>query len=153
MTRLAESTREVERELQTAKSRAVGKGRPIRVRFNCPGPGLYRSTELIGTVSVPAAADTAGNRCSEVTYPFPAADGDPLTLPNVDGPVRRLGDAVVFGAVQTIEFWPDGTAHYDSGMPPWQMIPVNGINLTLTRKGVTSTISVNGLGRIQLQIQ
>jgi hypothetical protein len=33
------------------------------------------------------------------------------------------------------------------------MIPVNGINLTLTRKGVTSTISVNGLGRIQLQIQ
>ena len=34
--RLGQSAREVERELQTAKARAVVKGRAMRVRFNCP---------------------------------------------------------------------------------------------------------------------
>jgi prepilin-type N-terminal cleavage/methylation domain-containing protein len=150
--RLGQATREVERELQTAKSRAVGKGRPIRVRFNCPSAGMYRLTELIGTVSAPDAADTASNRCDEGAYPFPAGDGDPMTLPNIDGPLRRLSGEVSFSAVQTIEFWPDGTAHYDdTGGAPWEMIPVGAINITLTRKSVTSTIKVNGLGRIQVQ--
>ena len=149
--RLAQATREVERELQTAKSRAVGKGRPIRIRFNCPSAGLYRITELIGTASAPAAADTAADRCSETAYPFPAADGDPITLPNVDGPVRRLPTDVSFVTAQTIEFWPDGTVHYDTGVTPWQMVPVGAINLKLARKGVTSTLTVNGLGRIHVE--
>ena len=43
--RLGQSAREVERELQMAKSRAVAKGRPIRVRFNCPAAGQYRIVE------------------------------------------------------------------------------------------------------------
>jgi prepilin-type N-terminal cleavage/methylation domain-containing protein len=150
-TRLVQVTREVERELQVAKSRAVGKGRVMRVRFNCPAAGMYRITELIGAPSAPAAADNAGNRCDQVAYPFPAADADPLTLPNHDGPIRMLGSAVTFGAVQTLEFWPDGTAHYNSGANPWQMVPVAGVTLTLTRKGTTSRITVNGIGRIQLQ--
>jgi hypothetical protein len=152
MSRLAQYSREVERELQIAKSRAVAKGRPMRVRFNCPSDGMYRMTELIGTVSVPAAADSALNRCSAEDYPF-LPDNDPMTLPNLDGPIRYLGDSVSFGDVQTIEFWPDGTAHYDSGVNPWQMLPVAGITLTLTRKSSTSTISVNGLGKIQLHTE
>jgi prepilin-type N-terminal cleavage/methylation domain-containing protein len=150
-TRLAQATREVERELQIAKSRAVGKGRPIRIRFNCPSAGMYRITELIGTVAAPAAADSAANRCDESVYPFPAGDADPMTLPNNDGPMRRLSGEASFGAVQTIEFWPDGTAHYSNGVTPWGMIPVNSLNLTLTRNGKTATITVNGLGRIQTQ--
>ena len=150
-TRLAQSTREVERELQIAKARAVGKGRAIRMRFNCPAAGMYRITEVIGTVSSPAAADSAMNRCDEAMYRFPANDVDPLTLPNLDGPLRRLPTSVTFGAAQTLEFWPDGTAHYDSGASPWQMLPVAGVTITLTRKGVTSTIRVNGLGKIQVQ--
>lgn len=150
--RLGQASREVERELQTAKSRAVGKGRPIRVRFNCPAAGQYRITELLGTPSVPLAADAAADRCSPTLYPFPASDNNPLTRPNLDGPVRLLDRSVAFGAVQTIEFWPDGTAHYNvGGASPWPMIPVTGISLTLTRKNVTSTITVNGLGKIQLQ--
>jgi prepilin-type N-terminal cleavage/methylation domain-containing protein len=151
-TRLAQSAREVERELQIAKSRAVGKGRPIRIRFNCPDAGMYRITELVGTVSAPAPEDTAVDRCSDAVYPFPP-DANPLTLPNLDGPVRWLTSTVTFGQVQTIEFWPDGTAHYDAGGSPWQMIPVAGITLTLTRKDVTSTITVNGLGKIRLETQ
>ena len=50
--RLGQSAREVERELQMAKSRAVAKGRPIRVRFNCPTAGEYRIVELIGSPGV-----------------------------------------------------------------------------------------------------
>jgi len=150
-TRLAQVTREVERELQTAKSRAVGKGRPVRIRFNCPAAGMYRITELIGTPAAPAAADIAANRCSEAIYPFPANDNNPLTLPNLDGPVRRLLSDATFSVAQTLEFWPDGTAHYDAGIVPWSMIPVAGINVRVARKGVISTITVNGLGKIQLQ--
>ena len=148
--RLGQATREVERELQTAKSRAVTKGRAMRVRFNCPNAGEYRVTELIGTVTVPAAADSAANRCDPAIYPFPSLDNEPLTLPNLDGPVRMLPVSVSFGATETVEFWPDGTAHYVGGVAgsPWPLIPTAGINITLTRDGATSTITVNGLGKI-----
>jgi prepilin-type N-terminal cleavage/methylation domain-containing protein len=148
--RLGQATREVERELHMAKSRAVSKGRAIRIRFNCPGAREYRITELIGTPNVPVAADSAANRCDPITYPFPVADNDPLTLPNLDGPVRRLPDDVSFVAPETIEFWPNGTAHRDTGVvgTAWPLIPVAGINITLQREGINSTITVNGLGKI-----
>ena len=151
--RLGQAAREVERELQIAKSRAVGKGRPIRIRFNCPTQGDYRITELIGTPSAPAVADSAANRCDQTAFPFPAADTDASTLPNLDGPVRTLDSTVSFDLVETIEFWPDGTAHYAAGgtASPWPMIPVDGIEVRLLRKGATSIIRVNGLGKIQLQ--
>src|SRR5215210_5760180 len=60
--KLGQATREVERELQTARLRAVTSNQPIRVRFDCPAAGQYRITELIGTPAVPAAADAATNR-------------------------------------------------------------------------------------------
>ena len=152
--RLGQAAREVERELHVAKSRAVSKGRAMRIRFNCPTPGNYRITELIGTPSVPAAADTAANRCDPVAYPSPAADNNPLTLPNLDGPVRMLPGEISFSAVQTIEFWPDGTARYAAGgvATPWPLIPTNGLALTVLRDdtGDTATITVNGLGKILL---
>ena len=50
----------------------------MRVRFNCPAAGEYRTVELIGTASVPAAADTAADRCSDSRrIRIPRADGDP----------------------------------------------------------------------------
>ena len=150
--RLGQAAREVEREIHMAKSRAVSKGRAIRMRFNCPVAGAYRITELIGTPSVPAAADTAANRCNPVAYPPTPPDQDPLTLPNLDGPVRYLPDDVTFTATETIEFWPDGTAHYSAGAlaTPWPLIPTAGRNITVTREGKSSTITVNGLGKILL---
>lgn len=153
--RLGQAARGVEREMQVAKARAVGKGRAVRIRFNCPGAGRYRITELLGTVSVPTAADAAANRCDPAVYPFPAPDNNPLTLPNHDGPVQWLDTSVTFDLPQTIEFWPDGTAHYPAGggVTPWPMIPVAGVQVRLVRKGVTATITVNGLGKIQLQTQ
>jgi len=150
--KLGQAAREVERELQTAKARAVGKSRPIRVRFNCPSAGQYRIVEVIGSPAAPAAGDSATDRCSETTYPFPAADADPVTRPNLDGPARRLESTVTFVASTTIEFWSDGTAHYDTGIGnPWPLIPVAGLNISVARKGITSTITVNGLGKVLLQ--
>lgn len=152
--RLGQAAREVEREIHMAKSRAVSKGRTIRIRFNCPNFGQYRITELVGTPSVLATADTAANRCDEIAFPFPAADNDPVTLPNLDGPVRYLPDDISFVLPQTIEFWPDGTAHYAAGGStlPWPLIPTAGINIVVNDddNGNTASISVNGLGKILL---
>lgn len=150
--RLGQSAREVERELQIAKSRAVAKGRPVRIRFNCPSVGQYRIVEVLGSVAAPTAADGASNRCDETVYPYPAADRNPTTRPNLDGSIRRLDGAVSFAAAQTIEFWPDGTAHYATAAgSPWALIPVAGISISVARAGVTSAITINGLGKIQLQ--
>ena len=149
---LGQAVREVEREIHMAKTRAVSKGRAMRIRFNCPTAGTYRITELIGTPSVPVSADTASNRCSPTAYPSTPPDQDVLTRPNLDGPVRYLPDGMTFTATETIEFWPDGTAHYAAGgvSTPWPLAPVNGINISVSQDDETRTITVNGLGKILL---
>ena len=150
--KLGNSLRDVERELQAARLKAVTANRPMRVRFNCPAAGQFRMVELIGTPGVPDAADSATNRCSGTTYPSPPADTNTLTRPNHDGPVRSLDSSVSFGTAATIEFWPDGSAHQAAGTTvPWPVIGTTGTAITLTRKGKVRTITVNGLGKIQLQ--
>ncbi len=154
--RLGAEARNVERELQSARLKAVTANRPIRVRFNCPAPGSYRLVELIGTVRTPAPEDGAANRCSTVNYPYPPADQNVLTLPNWDGPLRTLDPSVNFAAVRDVEFWPDGTAHANTaGVTPWPAIVGTGVTITIqkTRAGVTKTrsMTVNGVGKIQLQ--
>jgi type II secretory pathway pseudopilin PulG len=150
---LGEAQRRVTNELQYARLLAVSSNRPIRVRFNCPSAGYYRTVELIGTPTVQDAADNAPTRCSPNLFPFPPADDTPLTRPNHDGPVRMLDPRTAFGAVQTIEFWPDGTAHYQDAdaNPVWAVIPPAGLALTVTKGAVVKTVTVNGLGKIQSQ--
>jgi hypothetical protein len=148
--RLGQGARDVTSELQAARLRAVTSSRPIRVRFNCPAANEYRLTELIGTPSAPDAADSATNRCSPTAYPYPAADNDPLTRPNHDGPVRYLPRDVSFGTTSTLEFWPDGTVHKDdgSGAKPWPVLPATGTDISVTKSSVVKHITVNGLGKI-----
>ena len=148
--RLGQDARQVERELQAAKARAVVKGRTMRVRFDCPVAGQYRTVELIGTPTVPVAADSAANRCDQSVYPYPA-DNDPATTPNLDGPLRRVDDTVSFAAGPTIEFRPNGTAFYEASAADFDLIPVAGVEIRLERYDVTATITVNGLGKIELQ--
>jgi hypothetical protein len=108
-------------------------------------------TELVGTRSLPAAADNAANRCSMTDYPYPAPDKNPITRPNNDGPLRTLDPTVSFQTASTIEFWPDGTAHTNTGgTNPWPPIAGAGTNIILLRKTVTKTILVNGIGKVQL---
>lgn len=155
--RLRQAVREVERELQTARLKAVTANRPIRVRFNCPSARQYRMVELIGTPSDPHAEDldTDLSRCSD--YPYPAADQNRLTLPNHDGPVRQLHPAIEFssGAAKTLEFWPDGSVHQWTTVAteaPWDVVRTSGTAVTLVKTGTTLTasITVNGLGKVQI---
>ncbi len=148
---LGEAQRSITNELNHARMLAVSTNRPVRVRFNCPLPGYFRTVELVGTPTVNAPEDSAPDRCAPNKYPYPPDDTDPLTRPNHDGPPRKLDDRVKFGTVQTIEFWPDGTAHYEDAdvNPVWAPIPVAGIGLTLTKGAVVKTVTVNGLGKIE----
>ena len=151
--RLGVAARGVERELQEARLKAVASNQPMRVRFNCPATGQYRRVELIGTPGAPATADgdsSAATRCGS-TYPYPAADRNPMTRPNNDGPTQRLDSKLTFSAVETIEFWPDGTAHFSSVTNPWPQIGSTGVSLTLAKGSTTKSIVVNGLGKIQIQ--
>jgi hypothetical protein len=156
--RLGMATRDVERDLQFARLKAVATNRPMRVRFNCPETGKMRVVELIGTPQLPdAALDPDSNlaRCSETNYPYSptGADKSRLTRPNNDGPTRTLPLSTTFSASKTLEFWPNGTVHADggAGANPWPIVGSAGVTITLTRKGKTQNVVVNGFGKIQME--
>ena len=149
--RLGMGLRDVERELQFAKLKAVSTNRPMRVRFDCPVEGQLRVVELIGSPAVPDAndADLVTNRCSESLYPYPTADRNRLRRPNHDGPIRRLDVGTTVAAQKTLEFWPDGSVHADAAAGnPWPNVGSPGVMITLVRKGKSKSIAVNGLGKI-----
>lgn len=146
--RLGMALRDVERELQFARLKAVSTNRPMRIRFDCPVAGQFRVVELIGTPAAPDAndADAVLNRCSETLYPYLPTGGDNsrLTRPNNDGAIRRLQPSTTFTAKQTLEFWPNGSVHNTAGAQ------IGTVTLTLSRKSKTKNITVNGLGKILL---
>jgi hypothetical protein len=117
-----------------------------------------RAVELLGTTSVPDVndADTTAVgavRCNETTYPYrpTGSDTSRLTRPNNDGPVRLMYPSTTFTAKKTLEFWPDGSVHADAGIGnPWPNVGSPGVTITLSRKGKTKNIQVNGLGKIVL---
>lgn len=154
--KLGSATREVERELQFARLKSVSTESPMRVRFNCPVAGQLRVVQLIGTPAVPDPTldpDSYTDRCNEAIFPYKptSAGSSRLTKPNNDGPLRYLDASVSVTTSQTLEFWPDGSAHAASGTTvPWPNIGAAGVTITLTRKGVTKNIVVNGLGKIQM---
>lgn len=153
--RLGMALRDVERELQFARLKSVAVNRPMRVRFDCPVAGQLRVVELIGTPATPSTSDaeTFTNRCNETTYPYKPTGGDSsrLTPPNNDGPIRYLQQGATFKVKKTLEFWPDGSVHADSGAGnPWPNIGAAGVTITLSRKGKDKNITVNGLGKIIL---
>jgi prepilin-type N-terminal cleavage/methylation domain-containing protein len=136
------AARELERELQSARLRAVSSNRSLRVRLNCPATGYYRTVEVLGT-----AADTATNRCLLSAYPFPA-DADLTTRPNYDGPTRVLPNgATVADAI--VEFRSDGTA-YQVVANVAQTI-ATPLSVTVTRNNKSKVMTINGSGKIQLQ--
>lgn len=153
--RLGMALRDVERELQFARLKSVATNRPMRVRFDCPAAGQLRAVELIGTSAAPDANDADGvaNRCSESAYPYsPTSAGKSrLTRPNNDGPIRMLQSETTFTAKQTLEFWPNGTVHTAcQAACDTSATQVGTVTLTLSRKGKTKNITVNGLGKIQM---
>ena len=150
---LGEAQRIVQSELQKARLKAVTTNRLMRVHFNCPVNGQLRMVELIGTPKAPAAADAAANRCSPTVYPFPAADNNPITLPNQDGPIRQIDRRVSFGAVQTIEFRSSGAAYSVNADGTSGPSLGNGVSITVTKGSAVKAVTVNGLGKVQPQAQ
>ena len=141
--KLNRAAREVEREMASARLKAVSVNRIMRVRFNCPDTGYFRTVEVLGT-----PVDTASNRCVPSTYPFPAPDADVMTRPNYDGPVRVLPEGATVTSL-VLDFRPDGTvANVVSSVPQNIDAPVT---VTVTRNSQSRTVTVNGAGKIQLQ--
>jgi prepilin-type N-terminal cleavage/methylation domain-containing protein len=146
-TKLNQAGRQVERELQTARLKAVSLNRRLRVRFNCPATGQFRFVEVVGV----ASTDNALNRCDPTAYPYPSTvDTNPLT-PQSDGPVHYLDSlATVTGGFQNIEFRPNGTAWTIDGTG--NATAINGlVTLTVTRQFKTKTVTINALGKIEIQ--
>ena len=141
--KLNEAVRGVERELQSARLRAVNLNRRLRVRLNCPATGYLRTVEVIGT-----AEDSSSNRCLLSAYPYPAADTDLMTRPNYDGPMRTLPPgSTVTSAI--FEFEPDGTV-YKVVSGTLESI-ASAEPITVTRGEKYKSVTVNGAGKIQLQ--
>jgi len=147
--RLGIAVREMERELQTARVNAVQANRPVRVLFNCPVAGQFRRVELLGEPGLPDGRDAATSRCNDTTFPYPAPDQDPLTRPNLDGPLHRLPNGVTMGGVGGVEFLPNGTARSAAvGSFAFGDIGVTGVQATATKGATSRSITINGMGRV-----
>jgi prepilin-type N-terminal cleavage/methylation domain-containing protein len=148
--RLGIALREMERELQTARVNAVTANRTVRVLFNCPAAGQFRRVEVLGEPGLDDARDSTLARCNEAAFPYPAPDLDPLTRPNLDGPLHRLPVGVTMGGVSGIEFRPNGTARSAGagGAIAFGDIPAAGVAATVTKDANTRTITINGMGRV-----
>jgi hypothetical protein len=120
---LGNATREVERELQTARMRAVSANRPMRLKLNCPQDGQYRLVEVTGVVATDGGA---GSRCDEASYGFPGPRDNDRATPEHDGPLRRLAPGIDALLGPELEFSPDGTTR----------VVVNGTVQTMTTDGV-----------------
>jgi len=141
--RLSMASREVERELQTARLKAVSANRPMRVRLNCPAVGQLRVVEVTGV----ATTDMAGNRCDENVYPFPGPKDSDRTTPEHDGPLRRLHFSIAISG-QQLHFSPNGvTQQVVSGVP--QPLTADA-TITITKGATSKTVTVNALGKIRL---
>jgi hypothetical protein len=136
----------VERELQTARLKAVSLNRPMRVRFNCPASGQFRLVEVIGI----AGTDNSTTRCDQVQYPYPGPQDNDPTTPQADGPIQYLDQATVTGTNQIVEFRANGTAWTVSASGTVSAIS-GETSLTVTRKSKTKVVSVNALGKIRIQ--
>ena len=71
-----------------------------------------------------------------------------MTRPNFDGPVRVLSSPATV-TNQVLQFSPDGTAvDVINGVPTTIAAPVV---VTISRNGQSRTVTVNNVGKIQLQ--
>ena len=143
--RISGAGREVERELQTARLKAVSTNRTMLVKLNCPELKQFRTVEITGVTTT----DSMTNRCDPVAFPYPGPKDDDQATPEADGPVRFLHPALTLSGFD-IQFLPDGGA----------MKMVNGVatpigttpvTITVTYASTTSKVTVNAIGRILLQ--
>lgn len=143
--RARNATRTVERELQTARLKAVTASRSLRVRLNCPAAGQLRTLEVTGV----ASTDDAANRCDPVAFPSPGPYDTLRATPSLDSPVVYLPDnTTVTGAFLEFEFDSRGQVFSVSQSGAVAALTADAV-LTVTREGYTNTVTINALGRIR----
>jgi Tfp pilus assembly protein FimT len=151
--RLNAATRDLERELQFARLKAVSLNRAMRVRFNCPVAGQYRTVEVMGNATV----DNPLARCSLTNYPYPGPlDSDPAT-PSADGPLRIMHPTMTVNTLD-VQFSPRGTAStVASGTvsaitTPVYLVAMRADNMAIVgnHAGNTGSIEINALGKIKI---
>ncbi|MEO7189644.1 MAG: hypothetical protein ABI051_01160 [Vicinamibacterales bacterium] len=143
--RTGNAARLVERELQTARLKAVGTSHALRVKFSCPVAGQFRTLEVTGV----AMTDTAATRCSPTAYPSPGPIDLLRSTPSLDSAVRYLPTGTTVSATSLdIEFSPTGQVFtYAAGVGT----PLGAdLVLTVTRAGTSKTVTINALGRVKL---
>ena len=142
--RLGVATRSVERELQSARLRAVSTNRQLAVRLNCPAAGQLRTVEITGI----AATDTDSDRCDDTQFPYPGPNDTNPATPAVDGPVRRLHHSISL-AGSDLKFSPNGTTQQLTGVVPTHI--TDPVALTVSKDLESTTILVNSFGKITVQ--
>jgi prepilin-type N-terminal cleavage/methylation domain-containing protein len=146
MQRAANAGRQVERELQSARLKAVTTSRTMRVKFNCPVAGQFRMLEVTGV----AATDNAANRCDPVAFPSPGPNDALRATPSFDSPVRYLpAGTTVTGTFTDFEFSPQGSA-YTIDTAGVGAAVVGDVVLTVSRAGFSKTVTINALGRVRI---
>ena len=136
----------VERELQSARLKAVTSSKRMRVKLNCPVAGQLRVVEVTGV----AATDNASNRCDEVAFPFPGPNDALRSTPSLDAPLVRLPlGTTITTAVTTFEFGSRGDAA-QVGSTGVVTILAGETTVTVTRAGWTSEIKINPIGKIRI---
>ena len=144
--RARNAARLVERELQTARLKAVTSSRALRVRLNCPAVGQLRVLEVTGV----AATDTAGNRCDPTAFPSPGPNDALRSTPALDSPVIYLPTgATVTGTFLQFEFSPRGQVYSVSTAGAATAL-ANDAQLTIVRAGWSNTVTINAIGRVRL---
>ena len=140
------AARAVERELQSARLKAVTSSRRMRVKLNCPAAGQLRVVEVTGV----STTDNATNRCDEVAFPYPGPRDMLRATPSLDAPLVRLPlGTTITSVVSTFEFGSRGDA---------AQVDASGVvaslaseaTITVTRAGWSSAIRINGIGKIKI---
>jgi Tfp pilus assembly protein FimT len=140
------AARQVERQMQTARLKAVSSARPLRVRLNCPAAGQFRVLEVTGI----GTTDTAANRCDPVAFPFPGPRDALRSTPSLDSPVHYLPAGVtVTGTVQQFEFDPRGNVY--SVAAGGGMTALGDVVLTIAYENWSHTVRINAVGRISFE--
>jgi Tfp pilus assembly protein FimT len=151
--RLNAATLDLERELQFARLKAVSTNRTMRVRFNCPIVGQFRTVEVMGTTSV----DNSLARCGLTGYPYPGPmDSDPAT-PSADGPLHTLHPSMTVNTME-IQFSPRGTAATVSSgnvqaiTAPVFLVATRSSDTAIVgnHAGNTGIIEIDALGKIRI---
>lgn len=149
------AARVVERQLQTARLKAVTNSRAMQVRFGCPAAGQVRILEVTGV----AATDTANNRCDTTAYPYPGPNDALRSTPSMDSPVVYLPAGTTVTCVGcpagttnpiALEFGPRGTVHAVNVNTDTAEPFVGDVTISVLLGGQTNEVKVNELGRVKV---